>query len=115
MPRTFALRTLRRATPCSGSWELGGNVVAAMDLAQRILLTDTVLRSEDDIAVIRLFAQESPFYSNLNCRLRNRNHELLKPLFPYLNWLILALLKLPPYRGIVCGVPRSDGRSSLAV
>jgi len=68
-----------------------------MDLGDTILATDEVM-------IIHLYTQESPFYRIINTRLRNRDRELLKPFFPLLKLLVSALHKLPPitqtvYRG----------------
>jgi len=67
-------------------------------------LGDTIL-STDEVRIINLYTQDSPFYRILNARLRNRDRQLLKPYFPVLKLMVGALNKLPPidqtvYRGV---------------
>jgi len=63
-------------------------------------LGDTIL-STDEVRIINLYTQESPFYRILNARLRNRDRQILKPYFPVLKLMVGALNKLPPINQIV--------------
>ena len=61
--------------------------------------------SQDEIAAIHLYTQETPLYRVLNDRLRSEKRELLVPFFPYLKLLLRAMYKLPVikcpvYRGV---------------
>jgi len=61
--------------------------------------------SQDEIAAIHLYTQETPLYRVLNDRLRSEKRELLAPFFPYLKLLLRAMYKLPVikcpvYRGV---------------
>jgi len=55
----------------------------------------------DEIAVIHLYTQDSPFYQILNDRLRGKHRAKLKPFFPILKLLLKALYKLPVFKGTV--------------
>eukprot|EP00047_Mylnosiga_fluctuans_P000386 m.192030 g.192030 ORF g.192030 m.192030 type:complete len:361 (-) comp10053_c0_seq14:1171-2253(-) len=61
--------------------------------------------SEEDIAVIQLYTQQTPLYPIMNTRLRSLDREVLKPFRPYIKLLLVALAKLPKrsctvYRGV---------------
>ena len=61
--------------------------------------------SQDQVALLHLYTQESPFYSFINGLLRERNRECLKHMFPVLKIMLTALSSLPKepitvYRGV---------------
>ena len=61
--------------------------------------------SQDQVAILHLYTQESPFYSFINGLLRERNREHLRHLFPVLKIMLTALSSLPKepitvYRGV---------------
>ena len=51
--------------------------------------------TEDQIAAIHLYTQDTPIYRTLNAVLRERNRSLLLPFFPFLKLLLGGLYKLP--------------------
>jgi len=59
------------------------------------------LLTADDIAVIHLYTQDSPFYQILNARLRAEDRAKLRPFFSILKLLLKALYKLPVFKGPV--------------
>jgi hypothetical protein len=59
------------------------------------------LLTADDIAVIHLYTQDSPFYQILNARLRAEDRAKLRPFFSILKLLLKALYKLPVFKGTV--------------
>ena len=55
----------------------------------------------DEAASITLYTMESELYPTLNSLLRTRDHQQLKPFFPFLKLLMLARAKLPKFQGTV--------------
>jgi hypothetical protein len=73
---------------------LAGAMFCAEMKAKKIQDTESVL-SRDEVAAIHLYTQQTPWFVVLNKRLRDRNRDNLKCLFPYLRLLLTALYKLP--------------------
>jgi hypothetical protein len=61
--------------------------------------------TENEIAVLHLYTQDSPVYRVLNARLRSENRDVLRPFLPLVKLLLTAIYKLPQvsdmaYRGV---------------
>jgi len=87
-----------------GKVNMGGMVVLAKMAAGKHSSNPHNL-TQDEIATVHLYTQETPLYRVLNDRLRSEKRELLVPFFPYLKLLLGAIYKLPVikcpvYRGI---------------
>jgi len=87
-----------------GSVQMTG-MVAMAKMAARKLSSNPHNLSQDEIAAIHLYTQETPLYRVLNGCLRNEVRKVLKPFFPYLKLLLRAMYKLPAvkshvYRGV---------------
>jgi len=87
-----------------GEVDMDGTVVLA-NMAAGNLSSNPHNLSQDEIAAIHLYTQETPLYRVLNDRLRSEKRELLVPFFPYLKLLLRAIFKLPVikcpvYRGV---------------
>jgi len=57
--------------------------------------------TEQEMAAIHLYTQESPFYEVLNQKLRIQDRKALVPFFPMIKLLMGALYKLPRHKGVV--------------
>ena len=73
--------------------------------AQNVMKTGNEALTENEIAAINIYTQETPIYSRINQMLRARDRIQLKPWFPYLKLLLTAVHKLPAvldtlYRGV---------------
>lgn len=113
---TAELMSLPDAVAQTGIKGLRANVTVAMVMAENKLADDQELSqpqwqtlTQDEIAAINLYTQESEFYSKLNAVLRNRDRKLIKPFLPYLRLLVQGLLKLPArsktvFRGVKLNV-----------
>jgi len=55
----------------------------------------------DELAVIHLYTQESPFYKVLNERLRSEKRQMLVPFFRSIKLLLRGLYKLPAIKATV--------------
>jgi len=69
------------------------------------LTTNPFNLTEDELAAIHLYTQETPLYRILNERLRSEKRQLLTPFFRYMKLLLKGLYKLPSvstivYRGV---------------
>ena len=69
----------------------------AQSFATSVLLDRgaTEVLSADQIAAIQFYTQESPFYSILNVRLRDRDRVPLIPFLPFIKLLLSGLYTLP--------------------
>ena len=90
---------------------MGGFLVLAYMAAKKLSSNPHNL-SQDEIAAIHLYTQETPLYRVLNDRLRSEKRELLVPFFPYLKLLLRAMYKLPVikcsvYRGVTKDLSKS--------
>jgi hypothetical protein len=73
--------------------------------AQSLHKAGAELLSDDEIAAIHIYTQETPLYSRLNQLLRARDRAQLKPWLPYLKLLLTAVHRLTPvsdtlFRGV---------------
>eukprot|EP00698_Gefionella_okellyi_P024208 TRINITY_DN847_c0_g1_i10.p1 TRINITY_DN847_c0_g1~~TRINITY_DN847_c0_g1_i10.p1 ORF type:complete len:393 (-),score=99.70 TRINITY_DN847_c0_g1_i10:69-1247(-) len=89
---------------------LGGVLFCAHTFAEE--LQDELL-TQDEVAAVHIYTQQSPWYPTLNERLRERDRELLKPFFPYIRLLLTALYKLPPWAGILFRGVKRDLRADF--
>ena len=86
------------------SEEMEGPLFLAHDFAES-KKNDPYHLTQDEIAAINLYTQETSLYKILNARLRNSNRDFVRPFFPYIKLLMKGLFKLPQvkttvYRGI---------------
>jgi len=85
---------------------LEGPIFLARGAAKKRLANNIASHlSEDEIAAIHLYTQETDFYRILNSRLRDPLRQRLKPFLFYIKLVLTALYKLPPvaatvYRGV---------------
>jgi len=67
--------------------------------------------TQEDIAIIHLYTQATPFYIILNASLRAEDRLKLTPFFPVLKLLLKALYKLPMVKEAVA-LPQLNSRSA---
>ena len=93
---------------------MGGFLVLA-NMAAGNLSSNPHNLSQDEIAAIHLYTQETPLYRVLNDRLRSEKRELLVPFFPYLKLLLRAFFKLPVIKcPVYRGVPKDLSKNFVS-
>lgn len=62
---------------------------------------DVLGLSQEEIAAIHLYTQNTPLYLILNSRMRDKNRHRLRPVMAYIKLLLSGLYKLPPVKALV--------------
>jgi hypothetical protein len=62
---------------------------------------NSTLLTWNESAAIYLYSMQTPFFSNLNIKLRAEDHHALKPWFTFLKLFMTAVEKLPSTNGVV--------------
>ena len=93
---------------------LSGFLVLAYMAAKKLSSNPHNL-SQDEIAAIHLYTQETQLYRVLNDRLRSEKRELLFPFLPYLKLLLRAFFKLPVIKcPVYRGVPKDLSKNFVS-
>jgi len=106
---------------CEGEAELqktewSSKITKALDFAAKKKKNRSAFvdLSDEEVAAIHLYTQETPLYAILNARLRAEEREGLKPFLPYVKLLLSALYKLPPVSALVYRGVKKDLSTEIA-